>query len=229
MKKRKFAIFDIDGTIFRSSLLIELTEALVAAGIFPKKARTIYETAYKKWSNRQESYEKYIASVVRAFEKYIKGVDNALFVKVAKRVAAANYDRTYVYTRRLVQELKKKNYYLVAISHSPKAIVQSFCQKLGFDKVYGRDYEVGLDNRYTGKTLYLDLISDKANILRRVMDKTGLGLAGSIGVGDSEGDISIMRTVAQPICFNPNARLYAAAKKAGWRIVVERKDVIYEI
>jgi len=32
IKKRKVAIFDIDGTIFRSSLLVELLEALIAEG-----------------------------------------------------------------------------------------------------------------------------------------------------------------------------------------------------
>ena len=32
-----------------------------------------------------------------------------------------------------------------------------------------------------------------------------------------------------PIAFNPNQNLKAAAEEAGWRIVVEKKDVIYEI
>jgi len=34
---KKVAIFDIDGTIFRSSLLIELTDALIQEDIFPSK------------------------------------------------------------------------------------------------------------------------------------------------------------------------------------------------
>jgi phosphoserine phosphatase len=35
--------------------------------------------------------------------------------------------------------------------------------------------------------------------------------------------------VSEPICFNPNAALYAQAKRMGWKVVVERKDVIYEL
>lgn len=35
---RKVAFFDIDGTVFRSSLLIELVNALIAEGVFPKEA-----------------------------------------------------------------------------------------------------------------------------------------------------------------------------------------------
>lgn len=33
-RKRKVAVFDIDGTIFRSSLLIELVEVMVQHGLF---------------------------------------------------------------------------------------------------------------------------------------------------------------------------------------------------
>jgi len=32
---KKLAIFDIDGTIFRSSLTIELLESLIEEGVFP--------------------------------------------------------------------------------------------------------------------------------------------------------------------------------------------------
>jgi len=34
--------------------------------------------------------------------------------------------------------------------------------------------------------------------------------------------------VDKPIAFNPNSKLYRYAKRAGWKIVVERKDVIYK-
>jgi len=73
------------------------------------------------------------------------------------------------------------------------------------------------------------LISDKAKVLERAVQKEGLTLEGSIGVGDTEGDITMLSKVEQPICFNPNQLLYNEAKKQGWKIVVERKDVIYEI
>ena len=37
MTKKKVAVFDVDGTLFRSSLLIEIVETLIAAGVFPQK------------------------------------------------------------------------------------------------------------------------------------------------------------------------------------------------
>ncbi len=229
MKKRKVAIFDIDGTIFRSSLLIEVVEGLVIAGIFPKNSKEAYQKSYRDWIDRKGSYETYIWDVIRVFEKNIKGVRHQDFLKVSKEVVDANKNRVYTFTRDLVKDLKKKNYYLLAISHSPKELVDEFCEKLGFDKVYGRVYEFDQDKKFTGGTLYLDLISDKAKILQRAVEKEHLTLANSVGVGDSEGDITFLKMVVKPICFNPNKKLYTHGKKAEWNIVVERKDVIYRI
>ena len=75
----------------------------------------------------------------------------------------------------------------------------------------------------------MDLVSDKAKILQRAVEKEGLTLKGSIGVGDTESDIKFLKLVQRPICFNPNKKLYNHAKSVGWEIVVERKDVIYKI
>ncbi len=228
-KKRKVAIFDIDGTIFRSSLLIELVDTFIIQGIFPKKAARLYERPHKEWMDRKENYGGYIHGVIKAFDKYVRGVSRKDLIKVAKKVASLHKDRVYRYTRDLVRELKKKNYYLLAISHSPKYITQEFGKKLGFDKIYGRLFEVDQDNRFTGALLYPDLIEDKAKILMRAVEKANLTLKNSVGVGDTETDISFLELVDRPICFNPNSRLYGVAKKRGWSIVVERKDVVYHL
>jgi phosphoserine phosphatase len=39
----------------------------------------------------------------------------------------------------------------------------------------------------------------------------------------------MLELVERPIAFNPNKKLCAHAKKKGWEIVVERKDVIYKL
>lgn len=229
MKDKKVAIFDIDGTIFRSSLLIEITKAFIEQGIFPPKAAQVYAKTYQQWFDRKDSYEKYIAKVVEAFVQNIQGVNHADFLRVSQKVVLQNQHRVYRYTRDLVVELKAKGYFILAISHSPKEIIDEFCKGFGFDKVYGWVYEVGEDGTFSGKTLYDDIISDKSNILRRFIEKEHLSLEDSIGVGDSESDIKFLKFVENPICFNPNQKLYDHAKSLNWKIVVERKDVIYEI
>ncbi len=227
--RNRWLFFDIDGTVFRSSLLIELVEELFAAGMFPKEAREEYDELHRAWQDREGRYEDYIEAVVNVFRTNLKGVFYGDFADVGRAVVAAQSKRVYRYTRDLIGELQKEGYYLVAISQSPKTVLDEFCRQYGFDKVYGRMYETGPQDRFTGESIDEHLIANKANIVSRVIEKEGLTRAGSIGVGDTEGDIPLLESVERPICFNPNRALFEHAKRRGWPIVVERKDMIYEL
>lgn len=231
MQKRlkKVAIFDVDGTIFRSSLLIELTDGLIEAGIFPPTARKEYKLLHDKWLDRKGDYESYIEAVVRTYVKHLKGVSYKDFHAVAKSVVERQRDRVYRFTRDLIKDLKREDYFLLAISQSPKTILDLFCKQMGFHKVYGRIYELGPGDRFTGSIVDLHLIANKANIVKRAVEKESLTLKNSVGVGDTEGDISFLEMVANPICFNPNKKLYQWGKRNKAEIVVERKDVIYNL
>ena len=227
--KKKVAVFDVDGTIFRSSLLIQLVDALIENGAFPKDAQVIYEHEKERWLNREGNYEEYIAAVVRAFKMHLKGVHYGELADAAEVVVDEQWKHTYRYTRDLLARLKSEGYYLLAVSHSPKTVLDKFCPRLGFDKTYGTVYEIGPQECFTGKLIDEHLILNKSNILKRAVEKEGLTLEGSIGVGDTESDISILEMVDTPICFNPNLKLYRYAKQMDWKVVVERKDVVYEL
>jgi len=228
-EKRKFAVFDIDGTIFRSSLLIELVRHFIAEGVFPARAARTYDAYEKKWLDREGSYDEYIMAVVHAFRRHIKGVPETELISAGRTVVNALGNRTYVYTRSLITDLRKQGYFLIAISQSPKRVLDPFCGRLGFDAVYGRIYEVDLKDKFTGETAHEEIISKKERALERVVAKYNLTLRDSIAVGDTEDDIPMLAMVERPICFNPNKKLYLHAKKMKWRVVVERKNVVYEI
>lgn len=227
-KKGKIAVFDIDGTIFRSSLLIELMEALVLEKIIPRRAEDSWDKEYRAWLERRGPYQAYLDKVVVAKLRYLKGVSQFKVWEIAKKVIAFHKNRVYRFTRDLAEELKP-NHWLLAISGSPYDIVQPFCREFGFDKVYGRILEVDGRSRFTGRVIYEDLIRDKKKILERALIKEGLTLRGSVGVGDTETDIPFLKMVERPIAFNPNEKLYRHAQRQGWEIVVERKDVIYKM
>ncbi len=226
---RKVAIFDIDGTIFRSSLLIELVEVLIELELFPVSVRADYEKEKVEWLDRKGDYEAYIMAVVKVFMKNIKGIPYDKFLHASELVVARYRHRTYKFTEELIQELKEDGYFLLAISQSPKGTLDFFCNDVGFDKTYGRIYETDPEGIFTGNVVDEHLIRDKAAILRRACEKEGLTLEGSVGVGDTEGDISFLELVDRPVCFNPNLKLYEHAKERGWETVVERKDVIYKL
>lgn len=227
--KQKVAFFDIDGTVFRSSLLIELVEKLVDEGIFPKEAREEYAQKHRTWRDREGDYSTFIRAVVTSYMEHIKGVYYGDLADIGRLVVAEQSKHVYRYTRDLIKELKVKGYFVVAISQSPKTILDEFCNAYGFDKVYGRIYEIGPQDKFTGEMIDAHLLENKASIVARVLEKEDVIIDDSIGVGDTEGDISLLQSVTTPICFNPNAALYAHAQKLGWKVVVERKDVIYKL
>jgi len=223
------AFFDIDGTLFRSSLFIELIERLAQAEVFPRETPEEYRAEFTAWKNRVGTYEDYIDAVLESFYAHLPGVHYGTLVDVGHEVVRDMGQHVYRYPRDLLASLKARGYFLVAISQSPKTILDRFCSSYGFDKVYGRIYQIDSEARFTGKVVDVNLISDKAAIVRRVYEKEEVRREGSIGVGDTDGDIPLLETVEKPICFNPNALLYTHAKAVGWKVVVERKDVIYEL
>lgn len=224
---KKVAVFDIDGTIFRSSLLIKLVEELIKRGDFPESSRIEYKKHEEAWVRRKGSYESYIDKVIVTFTTHIKGLPYNSLHLASQSVAKRQSDIRYVYTSKLMQELKKKGYFLLAVSQSPWAVLEDFCKALGFDKVYGRFYELGPNEKLTGEVRGEELISDKAQVLKRAVKKHNLTLVDSVAVGDTDGDIPMLSIVKNPVCFNPNKKLAKVARANGWKIVVERKDVIY--
>ena len=221
--KRRVAIFDVDGTIFRSSFLIQVVNRLIEKDVFPASTRRVYEREYERWLNREGDYDEYISV------KHLKGLHYSALADAAEEVVDEQWKRVYRYTRDLLKDLKKRGYFLLAVSHSPKTVLDKFCPRLGFNKTYGMIYEIGPQECFTGTIVEEHLILNKAAIVRRAAEKENLTLTHSIGVGDTESDIPFLEMVAKPICFNPNAKLYRYAKRMKWDVVIERKDVIYTI
>ncbi len=226
---RPVAVFDVDGTIFRSSLFIELVERLIQEGHLPSSMRETYGDKKEKWVNREGRYDEYVRAMVEATYVYFKGISMDAFSSAAKTVVDSQSKHVYRYTRDLLTRLKSDGYFLLAVSHSPKAILDYFCPEWGFDKWYGLMYEADEAGKLTARVIDQHVILDKAAILKRAVENQGLTYEKSVGVGDSESDIPFLSLVETPICFNPSSGLYAHAQKNGWKTVVERKDVVYEL
>jgi len=227
--KRRVAFFDIDGTIFRSSLLIELINELVARNIFPKKAGNEIIGKHIAWLDRVGRYDEYLYQVVLVHLKYIKGCRAEDVKRIVEVIIKEQGDRVYRYTRDLIKRLKSDGYYMVVISGSPIYMVKEFADRMGFDEAFGQilDTKRGV---FTGEIVNKNF-RDKESIIKEFCAsvKFGVDLAASLAVGDTDNDIPMLNMVGKPIAFNPNRILAEYAKKAGWDIIVERKDSIYKI
>lgn len=226
MSSKSLAIFDIDGTIFRSSLTIELFKILADMRVFPADFLRRVARLEEKWLNRQGSYEDYLTEVVRAYQKAILGKKKTLIVRACRRVIAEHKLKTYLYTRNLLRSIRGK-YLTIGISGSPLEVVSEYNKFLKFDKLYGWEFGVDERGRYTDKILHAPS-QYKRELIVRYLENHGLDLKNSIGVGDTESDAGFLDLVDRPIAFNPNRSLARIARKKNWTVVIERKDLIIE-
>jgi phosphoserine phosphatase len=132
---------------------------------------------------------------------------------------------TYVYTRQLIQTLKKNNFFLISISGSELRVVSAFSKALGFDAWVGQVQYLDDGKKLTGQVQALGQPKDK--ILQTLITKFDLETRGSLAVGDTSSDISILNMVENPIVFNPNQALFKTAREKSWMVVLERKDMVY--
>lgn len=229
-RKTKLAVFDIDGTIFRSSLTVELVNGFFRAGIFPKSAKKEMEADYLAWMDRKAHYDQFTKKLIEILFKHLPGQKKEDVDKVVDDILSWQKDRVYRYTRDLIKKLKKQKYHLIAISGSPTYIVQKFAIGMGFDIAYGLFYEA-VEGVFTGNVISLDPVEHKERVLKHILEKYEINpdLKNSYAVGDTHIDIPLLEMVGHPVAFNPNQELAKYAKKKQWKIVVERKDVIYEV
>lgn len=228
-KSKKIAIFDIDGTIFRKNLHFELIDELVWMKVFPLSVRKELTNLYAKWLEHTGTYDSYRDAIIDLYAKHIAGCKVDDVRAASQAVVSFHRKRTYVYAENLIKNLKKEQYHIIAISGSPIEAVEEFNRAhLNFDKVFGSIYETDEKGVYNGKEIFAPP-KDKGGIIKKHLYENSLTFKGSYGVGDTESDAGFLELVERPIAFNPNHNLREIAKKNKWSIVIEKKDVIYNI
>lgn len=223
------AVFDLDGTVFRGALTFEVAEKLMESGSFANERKEVNE-AQKIWKERGsiEAYWIYNKTLLRVAEEAIfPRVTPTEVSAAAQSVLKERGSHTYAYTTDLIRRLKAEGRTLVAISGSIKDIVEPFAKGLGFDIVLGSELVI-VDGKYTGRRVS-QTNKNKGALLQALAEEHALTLGDSIGVGDTHRDISLLKEVQHPIAFNPNAALYEEAAQRGWKIVVERKNMVFEM
>lgn len=228
MTKQKFAAFDIDGTLFRSGLYREVSYELTKMGKIPEDIANELTLKHRKWRDRVHgsAFEEFERTLVTVFDELTTQIRVCDYDEAVARVLKKKAENVYVYTRNLIKELKDDGYFIIAISGSQVDLVEPFAKKYGFDTWVGQEWERG-EEFFTGKIKKSH--TGKDLILRRLMQEHNLTLKDSVAVGDSNGDTGMLKLVDRPIAFNPTAELYEHAVGHGWTVVIERKNMMYEL
>lgn len=225
---KPFAVFDIDGTVARTSLFLASVHEMMRRHMIPQTDADEIHEKLDAWLKRKHSqaFVEYEQLCIEVLFRELGNTKVSAYEAIIDEVMRKFGQRTYLYTKNLIKKLQNDGYMILAVSGSEEKLLGRFCKEYGFDDWVGTDFHK--DGFYfTGSAT--DVVSNKHIYLQRLLDKHQLSIADSIGVGDTLSDVKMLEMVDNPICFNPSQELYEEARLRGWKIVIERKDVVYEL
>lgn len=230
----KAAFFDVDGTLYRDSLMSEMFKKLIKYDIL--SADYWYDEVrpkFFKYDNRIGEYDDYIIEIGHIYQSSIKMMSPHIIDFIAKKIIDEKGGRVYTYTRDKILWHKKQGHKVIIISGGPWELVKEISKRYGIDDFMGTQYLSDQD-RYTGDFVPMWDSANKEKALKAFVDQYDIDLNQSYAYGDTAGDYSMLHAVGHPTCFNPTKELLslvAATKalKAKIKIVIERKDVVYEV
>lgn len=226
--KKQFAVFDIDGTIARTSLLQQLVRVLVSRGKLDIGPAEQIENLLHDFRQRiaDDDFGDFMKKAVDImFQSMPKGLTVEEYDEIIDVVVKMSLTHTYVYTRQLIQTLRRNNFFLISISGSELRAVSTFSKALGFDAWVGQVQYLHDGKKLSGQVQTLGQPKDK--ILQTIIKKFDLETKGSMAVGDTSTDVALLEMVENPIVFNPNQALFKVAREKNWMVVLERKDMVY--
>ena len=225
--KQKFAVFDIDGTLYRWQLYHDLVQTLALEEVLPETSFQDLDEQWNRWRGGEIGFDAYENFVVNVMVESLPHIPVAAFEAACDAVIERSAHKLHHYSRALLMQLKKQGYTIIAITGSQQELIDRFALRYSIDIAIGALYQRDGDH-FTG-IISRPTIGQKANILRELVTTHELSYEGSVAIGDSDGDAAILELVEQPIAFNPSEGLFNTAKENGWPIVIERKNIAYRL
>lgn len=225
---KKFAAFDIDGTLIRWQLYHTIVDKLAEEGQLGIGAQSKLHEARMRWKKREyiDAFHDYEAILVGIYEDALPSIDPEVFDRFVVSVIEEYKDQVYTFTRDLAKQLKADGYFLLAISGSHHELVGELAKYYGFDDYLGAIYE-RKNGTFSGQKD--SPVFDKNTALKKLVEKNKLSFDDSYAIGDSQSDAAMLKLVKNPIAFNPDRNLFEIAQKNAWSIIIERKNVIYKL
>lgn len=229
------AFFDIDGTLYRNSLMIEHFKKLMKYEVIdPALWHTKVKDTYEDWEKRRGNYDDYLLELAAVYIDSLKGLRKDMLEFITNQVIDLKGDNVYVYTREKIHWHKTRGHRILFISGSPSFLVRKMAQRYGIDDYRASVYEVDSQGRFTGGIRQMWDSENKRKAMEAFAETYDIDLARSYAYGDTTGDMTMFEMTGHPVAINPTRELLLKIKgdpelSRRMKIIVERKDVIYHV
>lgn len=234
MEKKIVAFFDIDGTIFRDSLMIAHFHKMREYKIIDDSSwSSNINFSEERWQKRRVDYDDFLDDISNAYMESLKGVSYEDIMFTARHTMRSRADEVYRFTKHRIQRHRELGHMVIFISGSPDFLVRQMAEIWKADIYMGSKYifEEGI---FTGQIIPMWDSQSKLKTISALTEEYGIDLKNSFAYGDTNGDFTMLKSVGHPFAINPAKELLENIKRDDELskkaiIVVERKDVIYKL
>ena len=213
------AFFDVDNTVMQGASIFHLAKGLHKRGFFT--TRDILDGIWKQAYFRIVGVEDptHVAETRAAALSFIKGHTVTELEELGEEIFdEAMAHRIWPGTRALAQLHLDQGQRVWLVTAAPVEIASIIARRLGLTGALGTVAE-HVDGVYTGE-LVGDLLHGpaKAVAINALAEREGLDLSRCSAYSDSVNDLPMLSMVGDPCAINPDSKLRAHAREAGWRI-----------
>ncbi|MBN2261237.1 MAG: HAD-IB family hydrolase [Clostridiales bacterium] len=229
------AFFDIDGTVYRGSLMIEHFRKLMKYEVIePNIWYNKINDLYVRWKNRQGDYDDFMEELAQAYIENLTNLNLNHIEFISDQVINLKGDAIYKYSRSRIQWHKEMGHRIIFVSGSPDFLVRKMAQKYGADDYIGSGYIIDENGNFTGKVNKMWDSENKNKAIKNFITQYQINVAKSYSYGDTNGDYSMLKLMGNPTAINPSHELMKIIKddvtlREKIDIIIERKDVIYHV
>ncbi|RBP65402.1 HAD superfamily hydrolase (TIGR01490 family) [Alkalibaculum bacchi] len=229
------AFFDVDGTLYRDSLMVEHFKKLIKYEVLdPAIWHGSAKKKFENWAKRHGDYEDFLLEIANIHISHLKGIDKDYINFITEQVVSLKGDRVYRFTRDRINWHKKQGHMVIFVSGSPSFILEKMAEKYDVKLYKGTEYLVDEENKFTGELIPMWESESKMVAIDEFVRKYNIDLEKSYSYGDTNGDYDMLKIVGHPVLINPIKKLVDRVQKDQElmdkaEFIVERKDVIYKI
>jgi HAD superfamily hydrolase (TIGR01490 family) len=213
--KSYIAFFDLDDTLIRAN-----SGKLLFRGAYEKGMMSLPDLIRALWLSflykfRLMDSEKIIAGMLKWLagvpEKRVSDLSSEVFEKHMLRAIPEE-------ARSEIRMHKDKDAAVIILSSSLSPVCQVVADHLEMDDVICTQIETD-DGRCTGRTAgKLCFGNEKVSRLKEYCEKNNSKVEQAWYYGDSFSDFPVLQIVGNPVCVNPDKKLFKAANKNSWKI-----------
>ena len=205
------AIFDLDGTIIRTSSEQVFLSTLLSQGEIPIPNLLAWASNFLKVKS---------LPVAKSNKIYLRGLAQERLHEIARRCFVDTLRPSIApHISDLIHAHRAEGRTVILMSGSLSILVQPFHEHFQTDLMVSHELEV-VDGQFTGQRIGLHPYGEnKAKLAEQLAAEHGLDLSRSYAYGNHHTDAHKLALFGHPVAVNPDRKLRQIATENEWQIV----------